>query len=97
MFDTAFLSFQHLHESPSSFSGLIVTPTRELALQIRDQVTALGEALCVRCACVLGGDDFGVQALEMLAGDGPHVIVGKELIEGLPRSKAEMRFPIRLV
>ena len=51
---------QALLNSPgeSRFACLVMTPTRELAFQIRDQFLALGSSIGLQCACIVGGVDI---------------------------------------
>ena len=53
--------------------ALILTPTRELALQIAEQFQVLGKALRVNICVVLGGCDMMKQASELSRR--PHIIV----------------------
>ena len=53
--------------------ALIVTPTRELALQIAEQFQVLGKCLRVNICVVLGGCDMMKQAAELARR--PHIIV----------------------
>ena len=53
--------------------ALILTPTRELALQIAEQFQVLGKALRVNICVVLGGCDMMKQASELARR--PHIIV----------------------
>lgn len=53
--------------------ALILTPTRELALQIAEQFQVLGKALRVNICVVLGGCDMMKQAAELARR--PHIIV----------------------
>lgn len=86
-------------ESPRTFFALIVTPTRELALQIKEQVRALGAAVGVRCACLVGGAGFREQALQ-LGSSQPHVVIGTpgrlvdhvESTQGLELQLRKVRF-----
>ena len=48
--------------------GLVLVPTRELALQVRDALDPLGRALGVRIAAVVGGAPFGKQAQQLRRG-----------------------------
>ncbi|XP_014215980.1 probable ATP-dependent RNA helicase DDX47 [Copidosoma floridanum] len=64
---------QGLLENPQKFYALIISPTRELAMQIHDQFEALGGSMGVRCVKIFGGMDMINQAL-MLAKK-PHIIV----------------------
>ena len=83
---------------PSGFFAVVMTPTRELALQIYEQIQAIGARAGVRCCLVTGGADMTKQALEL--GKMPHVVVatpgrlaahvetsGEDTIGGLRRAK----------
>ena len=61
-------------DAPQAFYGLILSPTRELAIQIAEQVEALGAAAGVRCAALVGGVDLVSQAVALARR--PHVVVG---------------------
>src|SRR3954470_21800160 len=52
---------QRLAREPQIHSGLVLAPTRELALQIFDELTPLAEACGLRTAAVYGGVGFGAQ------------------------------------
>lgn len=49
------LSARNENESGRRISALIITPTRELALQIYDSFAAYGKYLNIKCAVVFGG------------------------------------------
>ncbi|KAL6454391.1 DBP8 ATP-dependent RNA helicase DBP8 [Candida maltosa Xu316] len=85
-------------EDPYGIYGLILTPTRELALQIAEQFAALGANMNVKTAVVVGGEDIVKQALELQKK--PHFVIatpgrladhilnsGEETISGLRRVK----------
>lgn len=46
---------QRLSEDPYGIYALILTPTRELAFQIGDQVQAIGKPINVRVTVITGG------------------------------------------
>lgn len=60
-------------EQPSAIFAVILTPTRELALQIYEQFQALGSGQGLKVCLVTGGADRGKQALELERR--PHVVV----------------------
>ncbi|SCU79435.1 LADA_0B00628g1_1 [Lachancea dasiensis] len=60
-------------EDPSGMFGVVLTPTRELAMQIAEQFTALGSSMNIRVALVVGGESIVEQALELQRR--PHFIV----------------------
>ena len=45
--------------------GLVILPTRELALQVEDEIRKIGQALGIRTAVLIGGAAIGRQ-VEML-------------------------------
>ena len=45
---------QALLDKPQRFFGLVLTPTRELAFQIAEQIEALGKTIGVKCAVLVG-------------------------------------------
>lgn len=65
---------QGLLDAPSAFYALILSPTRELAIQISEQVEALGAGTGVRTGVLVGGVDATSQAVVL--GRRPHVLVG---------------------
>ena len=56
---------QTLASDPYGIYGVVLTPTRELAKQIDEQIQALGSALRVRTALVVGGMDMVKQASDL--------------------------------
>lgn len=54
--------------------ALVIVPTRELALQVRENIRSYAEYLPLRCDCVFGGVDMGKQ-LKMLTKQTPDVLV----------------------
>ncbi|ODM19238.1 ATP-dependent RNA helicase dbp8 [Aspergillus cristatus] len=83
-------------EDPFGIYGLILTPTRELALQIFEQVQAISAPQSMKPILITGGTDMRPQALALA--QKPHVVIatpgrladhintsGKETIAGLSR------------
>lgn len=83
-------------EDPVGIFGLVLTPTRELALQIAEQFAALGASLNIRISVIVGGEDIVKQAIELEKR--PHFVIatpgrladhilnsGEETISGLRR------------
>ena len=64
---------QRLAVEPYGVHTLVLTPTRELALQIGEQFVALASGFSLRCSVLIGGQDFSTQA-QALVGR-PHVVV----------------------
>lgn len=54
---------------------LVLAPTRELAMQIRETFDSLGTTIGLRTACIVGGIDMMTQAIALQKK--PHVIVGE--------------------
>ena len=76
-----------LLEKPQPMFGLVISPTRELALQIGEQFDALGVEIGVKCVVVVGGVDMMQQAI--LLAKRPHVVVGTpgRLVDHLQNTK----------
>ncbi|KAG8898063.1 ribosomal RNA processing protein [Tulasnella sp. 403] len=64
---------QKLWDEPKGLFAVVLTPTRELAYQISDQFQALGSAVGVRCAVIVGGMDMTTQAIAL--SKRPHIVV----------------------
>lgn len=64
---------QRLAADPYGVFAVVLTPTRELALQIADQFRALGAGLRLRDAVVIGGLEMTAQAQRLA--QRPHVVV----------------------
>lgn len=62
-----------LSDDPYGIFALVLTPTRELAFQIKDQFSAIGAHINVRVSVVIGGLDMMVQSQELARQ--PHVVV----------------------
>lgn len=74
MFCTASSLLQGLLQKPQALYAMVLSPTRELAIQIAEQFEALGSGVGVKCAVLVGGIDMMAQAIAL--GRRPHVIVG---------------------
>lgn len=87
---------QQWSEDPYGIYAIVITPTRELALQIYEQFTALGAPQALKTALVTGGTDMRTQAQALAKR--PHVVIatpgrladhivtsGEETIRGLRR------------
>jgi superfamily II DNA/RNA helicase len=57
-----------LQSNRDGVKALIITPTRELAQQIDEQIFAIGYHTGISSATVIGGSDFSVQAKALKAG-----------------------------
>jgi ATP-dependent RNA helicase DDX47/RRP3 len=64
---------QKLLENPQGLFALVLSPTRELAFQISEQLEALGSGIGVRCVTIVGGVDMMSQAIAL--SKKPHIIV----------------------
>ena len=65
---------QSLAADPYGIFALVLTPTRELAIQIADQFKAFGAHISIRVSVVVGGMDMVEQGLQLA--QKPHVVVG---------------------
>jgi len=64
---------QKLWDDPKGLFACVLAPTRELAYQISQQFEALGSAMGVRCAVIVGGMDMTAQAVALAKR--PHIVV----------------------
>lgn len=62
-----------LGKDPYGIFALVLTPTRELAFQIRDQFNALGATINVRVSVCVGGLDMLSQSAELESR--PHIVI----------------------
>ncbi|KAI2809495.1 putative ATP-dependent RNA helicase ddx47 [Blomia tropicalis] len=78
---------QTLLDAPQRLYALILTPTRELAFQINDQVKALGSSFGVSTATIVGGMDMTAQAMAL--GKNPHIVIATpgRLVDHLENTK----------
>ncbi|KAG8641047.1 DEAD-box ATP-dependent RNA helicase 10 [Manihot esculenta] len=74
-------------KSVQAFFACVMSPTRELAIQIAEQFEALGSGIGVKCAVLVGGVDMVQQAIAL--GKRPHIIVGTpgRLVDHLSNTK----------
>ncbi|KIW16501.1 hypothetical protein PV08_06556 [Exophiala spinifera] len=86
-------------EDPFGIYAVVLTPTRELALQIYEQFQALGTPQGLKTVLITGGSDMRPQAVAL--SKRPHIVVatpgrladhilnsGEETVVGLKRAKA---------
>jgi ATP-dependent RNA helicase DDX49/DBP8 len=64
---------QVLSKDPYGIFALVLTPTRELAMQISEQVRAFGASFSVRVALVIGGVNLIEQSLQL--SKRPHIVI----------------------
>lgn len=89
---------QQWARDPSGIYAVILTPTRELALQIYEQVLAIGSRQGIKAVLVTGGADMRAQALALARR--PHIVIatpgrladhiqnsGEDTVYGLRRVK----------
>jgi len=78
---------QALMETPQSHFALVLAPTRELAVQIKDQFAALGAIIAVKTAVIVGGMDMVSQQIALAKN--PHIIVATpgRLLDHLQNTK----------
>ena len=63
---------QELSEDPYGIFAIVVVPTRELAMQIKEQVSALGAPIGVRVSLIIGGLGMIDQSIEL--SKRPHIV-----------------------
>ncbi|ROT36040.1 DEAD/DEAH box helicase [Sodiomyces alkalinus F11] len=64
---------QKWSEDPSAIFGLVLTPTRELALQLFEQFKAIGSPQGIKVILITGGTDMRPQAIALA--QRPHVVI----------------------
>ena len=87
---------QQWARDPMGIFAVVLTPTRELALQLFEQFQAIGASQSIKCVLVTGGADMRTQAIELARR--PHIIIatpgrladhigmsGEDTIKGLRR------------
>ncbi|KAH6998645.1 P-loop containing nucleoside triphosphate hydrolase protein [Ilyonectria sp. MPI-CAGE-AT-0026] len=60
-------------EDPTGIFAVVLTPTRELALQIYEQIKAISSPQSLKAILVTGGSDMRAQAIELA--QRPHVVI----------------------
>lgn len=60
-------------EDPTAIFAVVLTPTRELALQIYEQFKAISSPQSLKAILITGGSDMRAQAIEL--GKRPHVVI----------------------
>ncbi|KAI6186781.1 RNA helicase [Aphelenchoides besseyi] len=78
---------QNLMQNPQRNYALILSPTRELAIQIAEHFSALGTCIGLSVAVIVGGVDMATQAISLAKR--PHVIVATpgRLVDHLENTK----------
>lgn len=89
---------QHWARDPQGIFAVVLTPTRELALQLFEQFQAIGATQGIKCVLVTGGADMRTQAISLAKR--PHIVIatpgrladhiemsGEDTIKGLRRVK----------
>ncbi|KAK4416279.1 DEAD-box ATP-dependent RNA helicase 10 [Sesamum alatum] len=78
---------QSLLDTPQAFFACVLSPTRELAIQIAEQFEALGSGIGVKCAVLVGGVDQVQQSIAL--GKRPHIVVATpgRLLDHLSNTK----------
>lgn len=64
---------ENLSHDPYGIYALVLTPTRELAIQIKEQFDIFGTPISLNTVCVIGGVDMIKQAQELESR--PHVVI----------------------
>lgn len=65
---------QALMAAPQPLFGVVITPTRELTLQVKEHIQALGSHVGTRVMALLGGTDLKRERAQ-LRSERPHVVV----------------------
>ena len=65
---------QKLDPTKGQVQGLVLTPTRELALQVCNELSSIGKIRGIKCAAVYGGASFTKQVTEIQ--NGAQIVTG---------------------
>ncbi|OAY78096.1 DEAD-box ATP-dependent RNA helicase 10 [Ananas comosus] len=78
---------QALLQKPQPFFACVLSPIRELAIQISEQFEALGSGIGVKCSVLVGGVDMMQQAISLAKH--PHIVVATpgRLLDHLSNTK----------
>jgi ATP-dependent RNA helicase DDX47/RRP3 len=78
---------QSLLQRQQRLFALILTPTRELAVQIQQQVEGLGASIGIQCVVIIGGVDMMTQSLQLAKK--PHIVIATpgRLVDHLENTK----------
>lgn len=79
-----------LSRDPFGVFALVLTPVRELAFQIADQIKAVGESIRVETCVIVGGQDFMLQQKQVFKR--PHIVIATpgrlaDLLDSDPKLK----------
>ena len=88
----AFPILNSLFRDPRGIYSIIVAPSREVAIQIKEQIKFFGSSNNIRCVCVIGGTDYTKQKKQLE--EIPHIVVGTpgRLAEQISRSKTVQKY-----
>jgi superfamily II DNA/RNA helicase len=75
---------------PRKPRGLVLVPTRELALQVHDVLAPLGEAIGIRISAVYGGADMNKQIAQLADGIEAIIATPGRLIDLVDRKEVEL-------
>ncbi len=81
---------QRLAQSGGKGLGLVILPTRELALQVNDSLKKIGGTLGLKTAILIGGEPMGKQIRAL--GTRPHIIIATpgRLIDHIENKKVNL-------
>ena len=81
---------EHVRGRPGAPTAIVIAPTRELALQVRDELAWLYEETGVRVVACTGGSDARREARQL--SDGAHIVVGTpgRVIDHLTRGNLDL-------
>ncbi len=68
------LPLLHLADPEVPMQGLVLTPTRELAVQVAAEIEELGRFTNIRATCIIGGESMRQQSRAVKGG--AHILVG---------------------
>jgi len=77
--------------SSSNSNGLIVLPTRELAIQVNESLEKIGRSLGLRTAIIIGGDNMNRQIRQIK--NNPHIVIATpgRLVDHIQRKTISLK------
>ena len=63
----------HLSQDPYGIFGIVLTPTRELSIQLNEQFVAFGASMALRTTLIIGGMNMTQQGIALQAL--PHIVI----------------------
>ena len=70
--------------------ALVIVPTRELALQVKEEIENIGRIKRIKCSAILGKDSFSNQVLELKQGVNVIVATPGRMIDHITKGSVDL-------